>query len=297
MTKQSKPSRLQLWIGLTRLHTLPTGLSSVVVAIAYAMSLGMTSWWRAILLGVIAISAQIGSNIANDLVDYRKGADTAERKGPLRPLSRGLMTEREVCLALAISLATLLIAGIALMAATTWWLSLVGLAVVLGLFAYSTGPLPLSYVGLGDLAVLVFFGWVPVVTSGYVLGIDLTNNTLWHLATSIGLASINVLIVNNYRDVEEDRLSGKRTLIVRFGREFGHRLYLSCGLLSIILLYPIYNAVGLLLVLPYTALMLKGYRDLRQCQGTELNDTLRHTARNVLLLAVLICLMLLCQHV
>ena len=165
----SAPSRCQLWLGLTRPRTLFSGLSSVLVALFYARSLGAIEWVKALLLILVAVSAQIASNIANDLIDYKKGADTDERKGPLRPLSKGLLAEREVKQALYISLAALLISGISLIALSSWWLLFIGGFISIGIFAYSGGPYPLSYHGLGDVAVLVFFGWIPTLTSFYIL--------------------------------------------------------------------------------------------------------------------------------
>ncbi len=288
----SSPSKLSLWIGLTRPKTLFSGLSSVLVAIFYAASLGAIDILRTLLLVVVAVAAQIASNIANDLIDHRKGADTDERKGPLRPLSRGLISEREVRLALYLSLAVLLTSGLWLIALSSWWLLLVGLAVVLGVFAYSGGPYPLSYHGWGDAAVLVFFGWVPTVTSFYILRGYVLDQTLWQLATAIGLSSVNILVVNNYRDVAEDSKAGKRTLIVRMGQDFAPRLYLTCGLLSMGLLYPIYSFWGMLLLLPYVLLFSQTHRALQTSRGAELNGVLARTARNVFLLALLIGAML-----
>ena len=286
------PSKLSLWIGLTRPKTLFSGLSSVLGAIFYAASLGAIDVLRTLLLLVVAVAAQIASNIANDLIDHRKGADTDERKGPLRPLSRGLISEREVRLALYLSLAVLLTSGLSLIALSSWWLLLVGLAVVLGVFAYSGGPYPLSYHGWGDAAVLVFFGWVPTVTSFYILRGYVLDQTLWQLATAIGLSSVNILVVNNYRDVAEDSKAGKRTLIVRMGQDFAPRLYLTCGLLSMGLLYPIYSFWGMLLLLPYVLLFSQTHRALQTSRGAELNGVLARTARNVFLLALLIGAML-----
>lgn len=295
MSVAPPPSRTALWLGLTRPRTLFSGLSSVLVALFYAASLGALDWVKAVLLIVVAISAQIGSNIANDLIDYRKGADTQERTGPLRPLSKGLLTEREVRCALYLSLLFLVGAGVALVALSSWWLILVGVFVVLGIFAYSGGPYPLSYHGLGDVAVLVFFGWVPTVTSFYILRGTVMDLTLWHLATAIGLASVNILVVNNYRDVEEDRKVGKRTLIVRMGRDFAPRFYLTLGLLSMGLLYPIFSFWGMLLLLPYVFLFTHAHRALQTAQGVELNRVLGLTARNVFFLALLVGAMLLLQ--
>ena len=292
MARSSSPSRAQLWLGLTRPRTLLSGVSSVLVALFYALSLGSIDPLKTALLLIVAISAQIGSNIANDLIDHRKGADTDERKGPLRPLSRGLISEREVRIALYLSLAVLIASGLWLIALSSWWLLLVGLAVVLGLFAYSGGPYPLSYHGWGDAAVLVFFGWVPTVTSFYILRGYVLDQTLWQLATAIGLSSVNILVVNNYRDVAEDSKAGKRTLIVRMGQDFAPRLYLTCGLLSMGLLYPIYSFWGMLLLLPYVLLFSQTHRALQTSRGAELNGVLARTARNVFLLALLIGAML-----
>ena len=264
----------------------------MLVAIFYAASLGAIDVLRTLLLVVVAVAAQISSNIANDLIDHRKGADTDERKGPLRPLSRGLISEREVRIALYLSLAVLLTSGLWLITLSSWWLLLVGLAVVLGVFAYSGGPYPLSYHGWGDAAVLVFFGWVPTVTSFYILRGYVLDQTLWQLATAIGLSSVNILVVNNYRDVAEDSKAGKRTLIVRMGQDFAPRLYLTCGLLSMGLLYPIYSFWGLLLRLPYVLLFSQTHRALQTSRGAELNGVLARTARNVFLLALLIGAML-----
>ena len=288
----SAPSKLSLGIGLTRPKTLFSGLSSVLVAIFYAASLGAIDVLRTLLLVLVAVAAQIASNIANDLIDHLKGADTDERKGPLRPLSRGLISEREVRLALYLSLAVLLTSGLWLIALSSWWLLLIGLAVVLGVFAYSGGPYPLSYHGWGDAAVLVFFGWVPTVTSFYILRGYVLDQTLWQLATAIGLSSVNILVVNNYRDVAEDSKAGKRTLIVRMGQDFAPRLYLTCGLLSMGLLYPIYSFWGMLLLLPYVLLFSQTHRALQTSRGAELNGVLARTARNVFLLALLIGAML-----
>lgn len=289
------PSKLSLYVGLLRPKTLFSGLSSIIVVVAYAYSQGYNDWGKASLLVAIAVLAQIASNIANDLIDYNKGADTEERKGPLRPLSKGLLSEREVKVALGINLVLLIAVGLLVMALSSWYLSLVGLFVVLGIFAYSGGPFPLSYKGLGEVAVLVFFGWVPVITGYYVLTGTCYDSTLYMLATAVGLASVNILVVNNYRDVDEDSKAGKRTSIVRMGKDFAPRLYLSCGLLSMLLLYPLYSAWGVWLILIYGYFFLGAYKALQTSQGVELNRVLALTARNVFFLSLLIVVLLIVQ--
>lgn len=290
----SPPSKLRLWLGLTRPKTLPSALASIIVAVSYAYSIacGNISWGVVVLLAIIAISAQIGSNIANDLIDHRKGVDTLTRTGPMRPLTHGYISERTVLVGLGISIGVLIASGVAVISLTSWWLAIVGLAVVLGLLAYSGGPFPLSYNSLGEVAVLVFFGWVPVITSVYVLTGTIWDSTLWHLATSIGLASVNILVVNNYRDYEEDRKAGKRTLIVRLGRDFAPRLYMSCILLSCLLLFPIYSSLGILILLIYGSLALRTYKEMLSSEGEALNRTLARTAQNAALLSMSIAVML-----
>lgn len=290
------PSKLRLWWGLIRPRTLPSALSSVVVAVSYAYSqMGQVSWLLVAGLATIAISAQIASNIANDLIDYRKGGDTEMRTGPVRPLSRGLLSEREVIVALSLSLLVLLLSGAYVICTTSWLLIAVGIAIVIGLFAYSGGPFPLSRKGLGEVAVVVFFGWVPVVTSYWVLGGSILDPALWALATSIGLASANILIVNNYRDYDEDLRVGKRTLIVRLGRDFAPRCYLSFGMVALLLLYPILlnSGVKLLLILPIAYLLMRNYRRLGLLKGAELNRVLADTALMVLAIAICIAILLL----
>lgn len=289
----NQPSKISLWLGLLRPKTLFSGLSAVIVPIAYALYTGLSiGILRPLLLVLLACSAQIASNIANDLIDYRHGVDTNERKGPLRPLSRGLMSESEVRLALCVSLGLVLSIGFALLYLSSWYLIGVAVAVLLGIFAYSGGPYPLSHKGLGEVAVLVFFGWIPVVVSYYVLGGSFYDSTLWHLATAMGLSSANILLVNNYRDYDEDLRSGKRTIVVRLGRDVAPRLYLCFGLLSIGLLYPIYSSWGMFTLIAYLLTFVQANRSLNTSQGERLNNTLALTARNTFFLSLLISALL-----
>ncbi len=286
----------QLYLGLLRPKTLLSGLSSVLVPIVYVYSIkGAVSLGYSSLLILIALSAQISSNIANDIWDYKKGGDTSERKGPLRPLSKGLLSLREVKLALAISFSCLLVFGILLSVLVNPVLLLVGLAVALGLFSYSAGPFPLSRNGLGEVTVFIFFGLVPVVVSAYVLGLNVFNDTyIWLLGASMGFASSNILLVNNYRDYEEDRRGEKRTLTVLLGQSFSKCLYLLFAGLSLVLIIWLFDSIaGLLLLSLYLLALAQSYKSLAKSSGEALNETLALTARNVLFLAILISILLL----
>lgn len=286
-------SSWSLWIGLLRPKTLFVGLSPILVAIIYTLRESEVDWYLASLLAVVALTAQIASNIANDLWDYRKGGDTPERKGPLRPLSKGLIRERDVWAVLALFLSILLFSGGLLIATTSWYLLIVGLTIILALFAYSAGPFPLSHYSLGEFAVLVFFGWIPVLVSYYVLTGAYPTGELFLLSTSLGLASANVLVVNNYRDYEEDRQSGKNTLIVCLGKDFASPLYRACGLLSMLLLFPLYTSKTLWILFFYGFSFFGAYKGLNKHVGEELNRSLALTSANVLLLSICISLMIL----
>ena len=284
-------SKLSLYMGLLRPKTLLSGLSSVIVPVAYAYAQDkITSWAIVACLVSVAVLAQIASNIANDLIDFYKGVDTDERKGPLRPLSQGLLSEKEVRVALYLNIVALLFVAGVLLSLSSWYLIIVGILVLIGIFAYSGGPYPLSHHALGELSVLIFFGWIPVIVSYYILTGEWYNPTIYCLATSIGLSSVNILVVNNYRDYKEDAQAGKQTLIVRMGRDFAPKLYLSCALLSILVLFPVYSRWSMWIILAYGYFVLNAYRSLTSLEGTSLNKTLGLTARNVFFLAILIVL-------
>lgn len=292
--EQSSKTKRALYLGLLRPKTLFSGVSAVLVAIFYAYSqLGRVDLLKAALLLLVAMLAQMASNVANDLIDYENGLDTAERTGPLRPLVGGLLKKAEVKKVLWINLGLLIGASLYLLLSSPWWLMLVAVLVLIGIFAYSGGPYPLSHHGLGEVAVVLFFGLIPTVTSYCVLGGALEDAAIWHLGASIGLASANILLVNNYRDYPEDAKMGKRTIVVRLGRDVAPKLYLTLGLLSLGLLYPIYSFWGMLSMLPYVMLFSSTQRQLELREGAALNATLASTSRNVFLLALLIGLMLL----
>ena len=205
-------------------------------------------------------------------------------------MSQGLLSEKEVRVALYLNIVALLFVSGVLLSLSSWYLIIVGILVLIGIFAYSGGPYPLSHHALGELSVLIFFGWIPVIVSYYILTGEWYNPTIYCLATSIGLSSVNILVVNNYRDYKEDAQAGKQTLIVRMGRDFAPKLYLSCALLSILVLFPVYSRWSMWIILAYGYFVLNAYRSLTSLEGTSLNKTLGLTARNVFFLAILIVL-------
>ena len=199
-----------------RLRTLPVSLSGVIIAIGLAKWYGHFKLVPALLCVAFALLAQIVSNTANEYFDYLKGTDKPGRVGPRRGVTEGDIspkTLRNVTAALLIAAG---VVGCCLIPYGGWWLLPVGLVIAVAALAYSTGPYPLSYHGLGELMVFIFFGLVPVNLTYYVQALRF--DPLVILASmTIGLLGVNVLLVNNYRDMEEDREAGKRTSVVIFG--------------------------------------------------------------------------------
>lgn len=230
-----------------RLRTLPVSAAGVLTAIALNLRHDNLHLTPAILCLVFALLAQIASNFANEYFDYRAGRDRPGREGPRRGVTEGDLTPRAMLAATLLTLAAACAVGLIVVAYAGWWLVPVGIAVALGVFAYSAGPYPLSTHGLGEVAVILFFGLVPVGLT-YYISAGCCPAEVWRAAMAVGLMGANVLIVNNYRDVEDDRAVNKLTLAVRFGRPAMRLLYAANGLAAMALMLPTWLAIN-----PYCA--------------------------------------------
>ncbi|MEI6105850.1 MAG: 1,4-dihydroxy-2-naphthoate polyprenyltransferase [Opitutae bacterium] len=209
----------RIWIEAARLRTLPAAIIPIVVATALAAAHGSAHVGYAAICVLFALLVQIGTNYANDYYDFVHGADTAQRLGPRRAVAAGLVAPATMWRAMVVVFAAAFLVGLLLINRGGWWLLPIGIVSILAGIAYTGGPFPLGYNGLGDLFVFIFFGLVAVdttffVQAGYVAG-DVTS-----CAAALGLLAANILVANNYRDVETDRTAGKKTLVVRFGRKF-----------------------------------------------------------------------------
>jgi len=213
------PSRWQVWISAARPRTLSAAVAPVVVGSALAGRAGKFDGWAASICLVFALLIQIGTNFANDYFDFRHGADTADRIGPRRAVAAGWVTPAAMQRAMRGVFSAAFLVGLTLLAWGGWWLLVIGMACIGCGIAYTGGPYPLGYHGLGDIFVFLFFGLVAVGTTFYVQAGTVTM-TAMIAAVAIGALTTNILVVNNYRDVETDRLAGKRTLVVRYGRHF-----------------------------------------------------------------------------
>jgi 1,4-dihydroxy-2-naphthoate polyprenyltransferase len=212
------------WVQGARPRTLVAAVCPVLVGTAAAAAEGPVVAWRAAAALVVALALQIGVNYANDYSDGLRGADTPDRLGPVRLTATGLAAPAAVRRAAAIAFAVAAAAGLALAVAVDLRLLLVGVAAIAAAVLYTGGPRPYGYAGFGELAVLVFFGVVATCGSAYV---QLERVPATALAGSlvVGLGAVAILLANNVRDIDGDRLAGKRTLAVRLGRRRSRDLF------------------------------------------------------------------------
>lgn len=232
-------SKTGIWIEAMRLRTLPVSVAGVVMGAALAMMCGEFKAVPVTLCLIFAILAQIASNFANEYYDYKAGLDAPGREGPRRGVTEGDISPKAMKTATFITLALACVTGCCIVPQGEWWLYQVGVFIALGALAYSTGPYPLSHHGLGEVAVLLFFGIIPVNLTFYVQTLHWDLTALF-ASFSVGLMGANVIIVNNYRDCEADRAVGKRTLAVILGRRVLATLYLFNGFIAVALMLPLW---------------------------------------------------------
>ena len=294
----ARPGAVRTWLLATRPATLLAGVAPVLIGVAFAAHDGVFALLPALAALVGSILIQIGTNLANDYFDFRKGADTADRLGPARVTQRGWLTPRQVLTATILTFALAFVAGLYLVAHAGWPLLVVGLVSIACGILYTGGPWPLGYLGLGDIFVLVFFGPVAVLGTYYVQAHTLSTPAFVGSLT-VGLLSTAILVVNNLRDRVTDVHAGKRTLAVRFGPGFARAEYL----VTVLAPYAIVAAsvaTGLFpttttLVVVTLPLALKSIAAVNRRDGQALNPMLGATARLTALFAIALCVGLLWQ--
>ena len=218
------------WVQGARPKTLGAAVSPVLVGTAVASRYGDVIWWRALFCLLLAVALQVGVNYANDYSDGVRGVDT-QRRGPVRLTASGLAAPGRVKQAAFLSFAVGGLLGIVLAVAVDWRLVLVGAASILAAALYSGGPRPYASSGLGEVMVLVFFGFVATCGSAFVH----LERVPWlsvGAAVPVGLLACAILLVNNLRDVDSDSQVGKRTLAVRVGKARARALYRTSVVLS-----------------------------------------------------------------
>ena len=278
------------WLLAARPKTLTAAAIPIIAAVALAAHDGVLHPAVSLLCLLFACGMQVAANFINDLYDFLRGTDREDRLGPERACQQGWISPRAMKWGIGITIALSCVAGLGVLALARlpyggWELVALGAVCVVFAFLYTTR---LSYSGWGDVLVIVFFGFVPVCGTYYVQCPALT----WDVAiTSLccGLLIDTLLMVNNYRDREQDRLSGKRTLVVRLGEQFGHYAYLVLGIAATALALWFADSWDVALPLLYLALHIHTWQRMVSIgKGKKLNSILGETSRNMLFMGVML---------
>lgn len=288
----NKKRVIKAWIEAMRLRTLPVSVAGVIAAIGFGRIYGNVNWIVALLCLVFAVLAQIASNFANEYFDYRAGLDRVGRDGPRRGVTEGDITPRAMLTATMVTLGIACAVGLSLITWGGWQLVPYGILIALAVLAYSTGPFPLSHYGLGEVAVVAFFGIAPVMLTFYIMS-GYNDIHILGGAIGVGLMAANVLLVNNLRDINDDRAVKKHTLVVILGRRFGSFLYLANGWMAIWLMGSSWMWIGgWWLTVPGVYLVLHTilWYNVDRLQGRAMNPLLGMTAVLMLLYSILFAL-------
>ena len=282
--------KMKKWIEAMRLRTLPVSLAGVLCGTACALLQGSFNAVAALLCVLFAGLAQIASNFGNEYYDYRNGIDRKGREGFRRGVTEGEITPKAMKRATYATLAVAAVIGCTMLFFGPWWLIFIGAIIALFALGYSAGPYPLSHHGLGDVAVIVFFGVVPVTFTYYLQTGTFDYHTLL-TSFAVGLLAANVLIVNNYRDMEDDKAVNKNTTVVIFGRKVMGWCYMQAGVVAMAAMLPVWMKLrlwSLPIVLIYFGLHLKNRQYMKKAQGAALNPLLGKTAVTLLVFSLML---------
>ena len=285
-----KDTKLNSWIIAGRPKTLLAALVPVMVGSAVAFNENKLVIIYSIVALMCSILIQVGTNYANDLYDFINGADNEKRKGPRRVLASGLISVKEMRLGIIFTFGLAFLLGLYLVYEGGIVILVIGVLSILAGLAYTAGPFPLAYNGLGDIFVFMFFGIVGTVGTYYLHTRDL-NLVSFVASVPVGALITNILVVNNYRDIEEDKAAGKYTLAVKFGKTFSRYQFISLTIISFLVpavLFIFFN-YSILIFLPYLTFpaAYKIIVMLYKLNGMELNKTLELTARLSALFGIL----------
>ena len=286
---EAKLGQWQAWLMASRPRTLPASVAPVIVGTALAIQAGAFEPAAALVSLLCALLIQIGSNFANDLGDFRRGTDERGRVGPTRVTTAGLLTPEQVKTGMIVVFGLAALGGLYLIILGGWPILVVGVLSIVAAIAYTAGPLPFGYYGLGDLGTFVFFGLVAVTGTYYVQAHTVTP-AVWLGAAAMGCLVTAILVVNNVRDADTDRQAGKRTLAVLLGRRGARTEYAL--LLAVAYAVPPILWLGLrmtpwvMLTWLTLPLAVRLARAVFTILGPALNKTLAGTAQLTVLYAI-----------
>lgn len=281
---------MQVWWLAIRPKTLPVSIAGVITGIAVAIFDRQFSVWPALAALAVGLLLQIASNLANDVFDFERGTDTVERVGPMRVTQASLLAPSQVKTGLAIVVVIAIILGAYLTWSAGWPVILIGVAAIACAILYTGGPYPLGYHGYGDLLVFLFFGLAAVTGTYFVQAHSISQAALW-MSVPMGLIVVNLLVVNNLRDIQTDKKAGKITLAVRLGEKVTRINYIAW----IVIAYSFIPILALFHVIPWMALLTwitlpiawKVTRIVMTSHGRDLNPALAGTSRLALIFALL----------
>lgn len=288
-----KKTPIKIWLMAGRLKTLPAAIAPVLIGTALAVKDGNHHLLSAFLVMIAALLIQVGTNLVNDYADFKKGSDTDKRVGPLRVTQAGLVSPAKMRRAIYFVFLLVVLFSIFLVLRGGIPILLIGILSILAGVIYTAGPFPLGYKGFGDIFVLIFFG--PVAAAGTYYAQALSMNYIPVVAgLGPGFLSVAILAVNNIRDIDEDRISGKNTLIVRLGRTFGKYEYFLSVIISIFIPFFLfligaefnYSFLTILLV-PF---LVRPYRILNaENDPGAMNYLLGYTGKLLLIYSLIFC--------
>ncbi|MBI1795003.1 MAG: 1,4-dihydroxy-2-naphthoate polyprenyltransferase [Chloroflexi bacterium] len=288
--ENNEMNSMQIWLAAVRPRTLPAAASGVAMGSALAWRDGSFHWLPALAALLIALLLQIGSNLANDVYDFERGADTSARHGPLRVTQAGLLSPAQVKRGMWIIFGLAALLGLYLAFLRGWIVIALGLAAIISAIAYTGGPFPLGYYGLGDLFVFIFFG-LAAVAGTYFAQAGFVSAAAWWMSAPIGLIVTAILVVNNLRDLENDRAAGKHTLAVMMGARATRVEYVLCIVVAYLLL-PILIFLRIIPVFALSAwlslpIAIMSTRIVFTQQGRRLNAALAGTGQTALVYSLL----------
>jgi len=282
------------WVLAARPATLPAGVAAVVVGSALAAADGVFRWDAFVVTLFAALAIQIGVNYANDLADAQKGADTEARIGPTRAVAAGLLTSGQMKRGIAVAFGLAAIAGWYLIWLAGWVILAIGIVSIIAALGYTNGPIPYGYYGLGEVFVFVFFGLVATVGTRYVYDRAAPADA-WMSGVSMGLLAAAILVANNVRDIDTDRIAGKRTLAVILGRRtarwtYAAMVFVAYGVIAIAAMVDILPVWALLTFASIPLAVVPVRTIFTQTEGPPLIAVLKATARLQLVFAALLAI-------
>ena len=282
--------KFNYWIQAARPKTLLVSMAPVIMSIAIASIYNKINWLPAAICLVFAVMAQILSNFVNDYSDGIKGADN-ERLGPQRVVASGLISPEIMRRGIIVWGILTFLLGCTLLYWGGWILLPFGIVILLCALAYSAGPFPLSRHALGDLAVVLFYGVAPVVLT-FFIQTGFVNYQIIIAGISIGIVTNNLLIVNNYRDAEQDARNGKQTTVTVFGKRFMKGVYFLNPIIAVVLMCLIFKTTILLYLIPF--LIYSSFVDIKfsKSSGMALNKLIGMSSLEAIIFALSITIYL-----